>query len=369
MKTTRLRITLLDVEPAVIRVIDVPAAVTLPELHELLQAAVGWTNSHLHQFVTDEARYGVADLDAMPDEQDEAAVLLRNLPPRFGYLYDFGDDWNHRIEVLGRGDDEPGCRYGEGSCPPEDVGGAPGYAEFLAVIADPAHDDHQRFREWAPDFGGFDQAATDLLMRQTVGEVPATVRLFLELVRDGVKLTPGSRLPRVVVRQFQEVRPQWHPLGRPAMTEDDLGPLAVLHDVLRSVGVVRLSNGVLRPTRAAADDLHVVRRLRTLFLPDDGFDAILTGVMLAVLAAEGPLSSEDLAARVFPLLGRRWSVNGRPLTEEDVRSSISSGTLLLSGLDLIEDTWPEFRAGPSARTLLPRATALAQLWSRGVGRR
>lgn len=368
MKTTRLRITLLDVEPAVIRVIDVPAVVTLPELHELLQAAVGWTDSHLHQFVTDGARYGVADLDGMPDEQDEAGVLLRDLPPRFGYLYDFGDGWEHRIEVVGRGDAEPGCRYGEGSCPPEDVGGIGGYAEFLAVLGDPAHEDHQRLREWARGFADFDQAATDLLIRQTVGEVPATVRLFLELVRDGVKLTPGGRLPRKVVRQFQEVRPQWHPLGRPAMTEDDLSPLVVLHDALRSVGVVRLSNGVLRPTRAAADDLHVVRRLRTLFLPDDGFDAILTGVMLAVLAVEGPLSSNNLAAKVFPLLGHRWMAGGHPLTEEDVRSSISSGTLLLSGLDLIDGTWPQFHAGPSARTLLPRATALAQLWSRGVGR-
>lgn len=115
MKTTRLRVILLDVEPAVIRVIDVPTVVTLPELHELLQAAVGWTDSHLHMFVTDEARYGAADLDSMTDQRDEAGMPLRDLPPSFGYLYDFGDGWNHRIEVLGRGDDEPGCRYGEGS--------------------------------------------------------------------------------------------------------------------------------------------------------------------------------------------------------------------------------------------------------------
>ena len=67
MKTTRLRVTLLEVRPAVFRVIDVPAVSTLPELHELLQAAVGWTDSHLHQFVTGEARYGVPDLDAMED--------------------------------------------------------------------------------------------------------------------------------------------------------------------------------------------------------------------------------------------------------------------------------------------------------------
>ncbi len=144
METTRLRVTLLGVEPTVIRVIDVPAVSTLPELHEQLQAAVGWTDSHLHQFVTDEALYGVPDLDAMEDERDETGVLLRDLPARFSYLYDFGDGWDHTIEVIGRGDDQPGCRYGEGMCPPEDVGGVSGYAELLAVLADPAHEDHRQ---------------------------------------------------------------------------------------------------------------------------------------------------------------------------------------------------------------------------------
>ncbi len=59
MKTTRLRVMLREVEPTVARVLDVPASATLPELHELLQAAIGWTDSHLHQFVTPEATYGM----------------------------------------------------------------------------------------------------------------------------------------------------------------------------------------------------------------------------------------------------------------------------------------------------------------------
>lgn len=363
MRTTRLRVTLLAVEPAVIRVIDVPAVSTLPELHELLQAAVGWTDSHLHQFVTGEARYGALDLDAMEDERDEAGVLLTDLPPRFSYLYDFGDGWDHTIEVISRGDDEPGCRYGEGMCPPEDVGGVSGYAELLAVLADPTHDDHRQMREWAGELVDFDLAATDLLVRQTVGEVPASVRLVLDMAKDGVKLTPGGRLPRVFVRQVQEQRPLWHLFGRPASTEDDLLPLAALHDVLRSVGLLRLSKGVLRPTRAAADDLQVVRRLRSWFLPDDDFASILAGVTVAVLATSGALPSAELAAKVFPMLGHRWVTDGHPLTETDVQMSIAGSSSVLTGLDLIETDWPLYRAGPSARTLLPRATALAQLWS------
>ncbi len=363
MKTARLRVSLLGVEPAVIRVIDVPAVSTLPELHELLQAALGWTDSHLHQFVTGEARYGVADLDAMEDERDESGVLLRDLPGRFSYLYDFGDGWDHTVEVVGSGDEEPGIRYGEGMCPPEDVGGVGGYAELLAVLADPAHEDHRRMREWAGELVDFDLAATDLLIRQTVGEVPATVRLVLDLAKDGVKLTPGGRLPRVFVRQVQELRPHWHHVGRPAASEDDLFPLAALHQVLRRVRLLRVSKGVIRPTRAAADDVQVVRRLRSWFLPDDSFEAILAGVTVAVLAAGGPLPSEELAVKVFPMLGHRWMADGHPLTDVDVRMSIARATSVLTGLDLIETSWPVYRAGLSARTLLPRATALAHLWS------
>jgi hypothetical protein len=363
VETTRLRVTLLGVEPTVIRVIDVPAVSTLPELHEQLQAAVGWTDSHLHQFVTDEALYGVPDLDAMEDERDETGVLLRDLPARFSYLYDFGDGWDHTIEVIGRGDDQPGCRYGEGMCPPEDVGGVSGYAELLAVLADPAHEDHRQLREWAGELVDFDLTATDLLVRQTVGEVPASVRLILDLAKDGVKLTPGGRLPRVFVRQVQEHRPQWHLFGRQAAREDDLLPLAALHRILRSVGLLRLSKGILRPTRAAADDLQVVRRLRAWFLPDDSFEAILAGVTVAVLASKGPLPSAELATEVFPMLGHRWMSDGHPLTDMDVRMSIARDTSVLTGLDLIETSWPVYRAGASARTLLPRATALAHLWS------
>lgn len=366
MKTTRLRVTLRHVEPTVLRVIDVPAAVTLPELHDLLQAALGWTDSHLHLFVTDNARYGVPAADAHPDEHDEATVKLKDLPAQFTYLYDFGDGWNHAVQVMGPGGDEPGCRYGEGRCPPEDVGGVGGYAELLAVLADPAHEDHQQMRDWSADWGDFETAATDLQIRQMVGEVPASVRLLLDLVADGVKLTPGGRLPRTVVRQLQDLRPHWNLLRRPASTEDDLPPLATLHDVLRSVGVLRLSKGVLLPTRAASDDLQVVRRLRSWFLPDDGFESILAGVMVAVLASSGPMSSSALAAKVFPLLGRRWMAKGRPLTQTDVQQDIVSETRVLLGLDLVEIDWPIIRPGPSARTLLPRATALARLWSAGA---
>jgi hypothetical protein len=359
-----LRISLRDVSPAVVRVIDVPAASTLPELDELFRAALGWTNSHLHQFVAGDRTYGAVD-PARDDglHEDEAAVRLRDLPARFVYLYDLGDGWEHDVDVVGRGGDVPGCVDGSGGCPPEDCGGPPGYAELQAVLADPGHEEHARLREWAGELPPFDRAATDLLLRQTVGEVPASVRLLLELLAGGVRLTPGRRLPRSIVRQVQEHRPGWCPLNRPASIEEDLVPLAVLHDMLRAVGLLRLARGVLTSTRAAADDLETVRRLRSWFAPG-GFREILTGVTVAVVSASGPVTRAELADRAYSLLGGGWALDGRPLTRADVDTMLNRMSAELEALDLVEPDGRTWRAGRSARTLLPRATALAAAWSR-----
>lgn len=131
VETTRLRVTLCDVQPPVVRIIDVPADSVLPELHQLLQSAIGWTNSHLHQFMAGDVCYATATIESPEDIQDETSVPLTALGNTFEYLYDFGDGWEHIVEVLGAGGPEPGCRYGEGDCPPEDCGGPPGYASWL----------------------------------------------------------------------------------------------------------------------------------------------------------------------------------------------------------------------------------------------
>lgn len=365
MRTTRLRISLREVSPAVVRVIDVPATASLPELHELLQVALGWTNSHLHQFVAGDRVHGPVNPDGDDGlHEDETGVRLRDLPARFVYLYDLGDGWEHDVEVVGGGDEVPGCVDGAGGCPPEDCGGPPGYAELQAVQADPGHEDHARLREWAGELPSFDRAAADVLVRQMVGEVPASVRLLLDLLDGGVRLTPGGRLPRRIVREVQQHRPGWYPLDRPASIEEDLVALTALHDVLRRVGLLRLSRGVLTPTRAAGDDVETVRRLRSWFAPADGFGAILAGVAVAVLSASGPLRRGELAQRVHSLLGGGWALGGRPLTGADVDSMIGGMGAELEALDLVENDGRVWRAGPSARTLLPRATALAAAWSR-----
>ncbi|MGW4521094.1 plasmid pRiA4b ORF-3 family protein [Amycolatopsis sp. NPDC004378] len=367
MKTTRIQVRLREVQPTVLRVIDIPTCSTLPELHDLLQASLGWTDSHLHQFVTDQATYGVPDdgWDEQDTQHDETSIRLRDLPARFEYLYDFGDGWTHDIEILGSGGVQPGCVYGEGPCPPEDCGGPDGYAHLREVLADPHHDDHDELRSWAGELPDFDHAATDLAIQQTAGSVPDSVRLLLELATPGVTLTPGGRLPRAFVRDVQQHRPHWHPNlnASPAAREDNLVPLVALHDLLRRAGLLRLAHGVLAPTRAAKDDREIVRRLRSAFPPGE-FTTVLSGVTLAVLTTQGPRRLAELAAQVHPLLGHGWaSADGAPLTEIDVQLTISRLGADLRGLDLINVHAGAWRAGSSACTLLPNATALARVWS------
>lgn len=363
MRTARLRVTLRDVEPKVERVIDVPAAITLDELHEVLQVALGWTDSHLHQFRTDATVYAVPfeAWDEGEAEVDERGVPLSALPPHFVYAYDLGDGWEHEVEVLGRGGDVSGCVGGEGACPPEDCGGPFGYAELLEALANTRHPEHETMLAWVGDgLRPFDQDATSRRVRDVVGSAPDSVRLLLDLLADGVKLTPGGRLPRVVVRAVQEQRPGWYPLERPASIEEDLQPLAALHDMLRHVRLLRLTNGVLRPTKAADDDIDTVRRLRSWFAPQE-FSTMIAERACALLEAHGPMQVPQLAANVFPLMGQGWQRGGEPISTHDIELELRHMSGQLKALDLISTTRSLWTAGPSARSLLPGATLLADL--------
>jgi hypothetical protein len=363
MRTTRLRVTMRDVEPKVERVIDVPVAITLDDLHLVLQVALGWTDSHLHQFRTETTTYAAPfeQWDDAETEVDERSVPLSALPRTFLYAYDFGDGWEHDVEVLGRGGDLPGCVGGEGACPPEDCGGPHGYTELLQVLADARHPDHDAMSAWVGDrLRPFDHEATAKRVRDAVGVVPQSVRLLLDLLADGVKLTPGGRLPRVVVRAVQEHRPGWYPLERPASIEEDLHPLAVLHDMLRHVRLLRLANGVLRPTKAATNEHETVRRLRSWYAPQE-FSTMVAERAVALLEAHGPMQVPQLAAEVFGLLGHGWQRGGQPITAHDVERELHRLRDQLQALDLITRIRASWSSGPSARSLLPGATLLADL--------
>lgn len=158
----QIKIALTEVRPSVWRRVLVPDAMTLDELHDVIQAAMGWQDSHLHEFEIDGLRFGVPDPEEDDDDEffDAAGAtlgLVAGEGSTMTYLYDFGDCWSHLLTVEASSDPEPGARYprciaGARPCPPEDVGGTHGYAEFLAALRDPQHPEHEEMTEWGDGF-------------------------------------------------------------------------------------------------------------------------------------------------------------------------------------------------------------------------
>jgi hypothetical protein len=197
------RITLNGSKPPIWRKLAVPSDIVLGELHEVIQIAMGWTNSHLHQFrLRDKGlkpspqeiarRFQQGDIDETfldrvgghrvfvtkvtpwgdptdMEGEDENAVTLgevcQKVKSKLIYEYDFGDGWEHTIEVQKIIEPEPGvecpvCLGGKKACPPEDCGGIWGYYQLLETIADPDAEDHEDMVEWLG--GDFDPDAFDL---------------------------------------------------------------------------------------------------------------------------------------------------------------------------------------------------------------
>jgi len=165
------RIELRDSDPVIWREVEVPTAITLKGLHDVVQAAMGWYDYHLWEFTIGKRRYGLPmDEDWGTEPRSDAAkVRLREvLKPRrtvIDYLYDFGDCWEHRLIVTGIRGGDPELSYpryiaGERNGPPEDCGGIPGFYGTLAAAADPSHENHAQATEW---LDGYDPDMIDEL--------------------------------------------------------------------------------------------------------------------------------------------------------------------------------------------------------------
>ncbi|GAA5181359.1 plasmid pRiA4b ORF-3 family protein [Rugosimonospora acidiphila] len=173
----QLRISLIDVAPVIWRRVAVPGGFTLDRLHRVIQYAMGWQDYHLHSFEIEGVQFGVPDPEGELDLRDELDVRLDAIAGkdgRFSYVYDFGDWWEHEIAVEALYPAEPDERYplcleGDRGCPPEDVGGAQGYARFLEALRDPGHPEHEAMREWIGrrfDPAFFDPDRATVLLRR-----------------------------------------------------------------------------------------------------------------------------------------------------------------------------------------------------------
>jgi hypothetical protein len=158
----RLRIEIDEVEPAVVRRVEVPVVIRLDDLHFVLQIAIGWQNCHPFEFRVGETAWGLIDRDnpASSPLAAESATLadVLALAGTFRYDYVYGEDWAHTVVLEGVAPADPAVAYprlvdAQGRCPPADIGGPMGYETFLRAIADPEHLHHEGMIEWDdPDF-------------------------------------------------------------------------------------------------------------------------------------------------------------------------------------------------------------------------
>jgi Plasmid pRiA4b ORF-3-like protein len=173
----QVKVDLRGAKPPIWRRLEVPADTSLADLHNIIQVAFGWENSHLHVFETAYGTFGVADREL--GHRAEAPVTLEQVATGIGdrlqYTYDFGDDWTHEIvveKVLDRRPVAyPRCTGGRRAAPPEDCGGIWGYAELVEVLSDPGHPEHDDRLEWL----GLDSAADFQPARFDAAEITRTL--------------------------------------------------------------------------------------------------------------------------------------------------------------------------------------------------
>lgn len=184
----RVRIELNGFLPKIWRGVDVPLDATLEDLHRIIQAAMGWRDYHLYEFMGGGRSYGECSGkgDVGQEAIDAGSIRLRELVARginhFSYTYDFGDDWEHSVSfgVVRAGKakiDYPAFVDGAGRCPPEDSGGHYRYMEFLEAILDPSHKHHEKTKAWHRDCYSKDFDPDDIEVEQVRAALARLARL------------------------------------------------------------------------------------------------------------------------------------------------------------------------------------------------
>ncbi len=165
----QLKISLENAKPPIWRRLLVSNDIKLDTLHMAIQISMGWTNSHLHQYITkDREFYGLLDDDFGFDIKEEnkfrLSQLLKHEKESLIYEYDFGDSWIHKItleKILPFNPNKklPYCVTGKRACPPEDCGGIWGYSDLLLILEDPKHPEYKEMLDWIG--GKFDPTLLD----------------------------------------------------------------------------------------------------------------------------------------------------------------------------------------------------------------
>lgn len=201
MKAYLIKITLEDSNPLIWRKVIVPSGITFKTFHNIIQFSIGWKDCYLYDFNIKEEKlritcdeetiddYELYSKMKLTDKNDPNGYVRKMIEIRpkhskdvkidsyltkwnsIEYIYDFGDYWIHNItleEVIEDYQyDYPTCIEAEGACPPEDVGGITGYADFLEIMKNKNHSQHIKLKKWADSQNykeAFDIQHTNMLM-------------------------------------------------------------------------------------------------------------------------------------------------------------------------------------------------------------
>ncbi len=153
-----LRIKLDEVNPEIWREFVVPAGITLDRLHDVIQTVMGWTDSHLYEFIIGKKHYAEsAEGHELEAGKYRLGDLVKQKGRDFDYRYDFGDNWLHEIVIEDNRYAHPPivseieCLDGARACPIENIGGVLGHKEFCEALNDPNHEEHEGLMEWYGD--------------------------------------------------------------------------------------------------------------------------------------------------------------------------------------------------------------------------
>ncbi len=235
----QLKITLDHIKPPIWRRVLAPTTVTLADLHDIIQAVMPWDDSHLHLFQKGSETFSPPDpYGSDIGDADSNEVLLADVltapKQKLRYLYDFGDSWDHTIQLekILPFDPEsiyPQCTAGKRACPPEDCGGPPGYATMLEALKDPKHSEHELYLDWLGD--EFDPEAFDV--------EEANELLFMELYLDDTEppMAPINRHLVVMTptQAYLDLRDRLQDPNVEAVSQGSSPPLAFLVPITPSL--------------------------------------------------------------------------------------------------------------------------------------
>ncbi len=151
----QLKITLKYIHPPIWRRIQIPENYSFWDLHVAIQDVMGWEDYHLHEFqanLFDGEKISIKT----PEWEQKIIDWLNTENKQVNYIYDFGDCWEHKIELekilpIEESVDYPVCIKGKRNCPPDDCGGVGGYEELLEILKDPDHEEYEEMLEWVEE--------------------------------------------------------------------------------------------------------------------------------------------------------------------------------------------------------------------------